>query len=298
MKQIRKKSCSPWWKWILTALVLLVVIVGVPLLINQAYKSGTIIYITKWEASDVLAYYGAVLASAGAAIGVYISIRAANKNYQDDVRTRTLPFIAVTPFERKTAINTMALLKKKTEKTQYPNVSSDIPLVQYEEYKLNQIYFIITAHGIDVKNKLNKEQKDILENAGRVMRLSPAGVETLRHIEFHSIPMEIENVGNGTAVNFRVGLNLADDKTDHRFVRPMMLKQGQTLYIHIFSAEKYETVRGNYLLEFHYEDIYRNKYVQQFPVTFDKDEDGREFQSIDLVGRQTRCLGDDTNANP
>lgn len=116
---------------------------------------------TVWDGADVLGYYGAIIASAGAAIGVYISIRAANKNYQDDVRTRTLPFIAVTPFERKTAINTMALLKEKAEKTQYPNVASDVPLVQYEEYKLNQVYFIITAHGIDVKNKLSKEQEDM-----------------------------------------------------------------------------------------------------------------------------------------
>lgn len=288
---------SPWWKWIFIALGLLVVIVGVPIGINECYKANTG-YMTVWDGADVLSYYGAIIASAGAAIGVYLSIKAANKNYQDDVRARTLPFIAVTPFERKATVNTMALLNEKIEKKGKPEHTSDTSAVRYEEYKLNRIFFVITSHGIEATNKLEKKQQKILDQVGNIWVTASNGGEMLQRIDYYSLPLEIENVGNGTAVNFRVGFNGASRESDHEYVRPMMLKQGQTLYIHIFSTEKYEIVRGNYLLEFYYEDIYGNKYVQKFPVTFDKDKDDREFQSIDLVGKQTYCLGDDTNANP
>lgn len=57
------KKHRSWWKWILVVLALLIVIVGVPLLIDQAYQSDTIISITKWEAADVLAYYGSVISA-------------------------------------------------------------------------------------------------------------------------------------------------------------------------------------------------------------------------------------------
>lgn len=116
--------------------------IAVPLLINELYKTDRIIYTTMWDAADVLAYYGTVLASAGAAIGVWFSVRAANKNYQDDVRARVLPFIAVTPFEQKAVVDTMALLKEKSESHKKVEDSANTPAVQYEEYKLNRIYFV------------------------------------------------------------------------------------------------------------------------------------------------------------
>lgn len=65
----QNKKHRSWWKGILVVLALLIVLVGVPLLINQAYRSDTIISITKWEAADVLAYYGSVISTViGAAV--------------------------------------------------------------------------------------------------------------------------------------------------------------------------------------------------------------------------------------
>ena len=161
---------------------------------------------------------------------------------------------------------------------------------------LSQIYFVITAHGIETKKKLDKGQKAILEHAGTMWASRKDGSETLQYTDFYSLPLEIENVGNGTAVNLRVGFNRTGTEKGHTFVRPMMLKQGQTLYIHIFSTADSDVVRGDYVLEFHYEDIYGNKYAQEFPVKYDKNENNQEYQSIDLVGKQIRKT-EDTHAN-
>lgn len=135
---------------------------------------------------------------------------------------------------------------------------------------------------------MNKSQQEILESVGNVWRPVANGVSVHQRIDYYSLPMEIENVGNGTAVNFRMGFNRIDTDALHEFVRPMMLKQGQTLYVHIFSTEEAETVRGIYVLEFFYEDIYGNKYEQQFPVEYGEDESGQEYQRITLVGDQKR----------
>lgn len=47
------------WKWILSGLGAAAILVGVPILINECYKAGGR-YVTMWEASDVLSYYGTV----------------------------------------------------------------------------------------------------------------------------------------------------------------------------------------------------------------------------------------------
>ena len=278
---------KPEAKWILAAGIALLLIVGVPIIINECYKTNSG-YMTMWGAADALAYYGAIIASIGAALGVFVSIKAATKNYRDDVRARVMPFIAVTPFERKATVNTMALLREKVEKKEKPKDTDDTSAVQYDEYKLSQIYFVITTHGIEAKNKLDKSQQVILEQAGNMWVSMTSGVEIHQRIDFYSMPLEIENVGNGTAVNLRIGFNRVGDRNIYKFVRPMMLKQGQTVYIHIFSTADPDIVRGEYSLEFYYEDIYGNKYSQEFPVEYGKNNDNQEYQSIDLVGKQLR----------
>ena len=287
---------KPWIKWCALVIGALAAIVGVPIIINECYKANSG-YMTIWGAADVLSYYGTIIAAAGAAIGVFASIKIATKNYKEDVRARVMPFIAVTPFERKAIVNTMALLKEKEEKTKRPADIDNMHAVQYDEYKLSQIYFIITEHGIDAKNGLDKSQQTILEHAGNSWASVAGGVEMLQRTDFYSMPLEIENVGNGTAVSLRIGFNRVSDRNTYKFVRPMMLKQGQTVYVHIFSTADYDIVRGEYSLEFRYEDIYGNKYSQAFPVEYSKNKDNHEYQSIDVVGRQIRVTEGTPNAS-
>lgn len=89
-----------WTKWILIAVIALALIVGVPVIINECYKTNSG-YMTMWSAADMLAYYGTIVASVGAAVGVFVSIKVAAKNYKEDVRARVMPFIAVTPLNEK-----------------------------------------------------------------------------------------------------------------------------------------------------------------------------------------------------
>ena len=49
-------------------MLLIVLVIGVPFLINESYKTGFIPYVTKWDAADVLAYYGTALSFVGTVV--------------------------------------------------------------------------------------------------------------------------------------------------------------------------------------------------------------------------------------
>lgn len=87
MKKITKKSCSSWWKWILAALGLLIVIVGVPIGINECYKANAG-YMTVWDGADMLGYYGtfisAVIGATAAALTLAATISFNRKQIQRD----------------------------------------------------------------------------------------------------------------------------------------------------------------------------------------------------------------------
>ena len=78
---------------IFSLVVLSLLTIGIPLLINECYKAGG--YITRWEAADVLVYYGTIIAAIIGIVGVYLTVHISNKNYRDDARSRVLPFVAV-----------------------------------------------------------------------------------------------------------------------------------------------------------------------------------------------------------
>lgn len=296
MKETTTKTIKKVGKVLLWVTAVIFFVVIVPILINEAYKRGPG-YVTMWGAKEVLSYYGSILASVGAVLGVYFSIRAAHKNYQEDVRARVLPFIAVTHFERKANVDYVALLGEPVlGKTETRDQNSKA--VSYEEYKLDKFYFIISADGIEIKTALNKFQQEIVSQLGHICVTTAKGTHALQRVSYYSLPIEIENVGNGTAVALCIGFNkTSNEKDKYKYIHSMMLKQGQTMYIHIFSTEAFDIVGGEYMLEFYYEDIYKNKYVQQFQICLGQDDAGRNYSEIDLVGNQTHYTGDDLSAN-
>lgn len=85
---------KPGAKWILAAGIALLLIVGVPIIINECYKTNSG-YMTIWGAADMLSYYGAIIAASIGVIGVYFTVYMANINYREDARNRMLPYIAI-----------------------------------------------------------------------------------------------------------------------------------------------------------------------------------------------------------
>lgn len=64
-------------------LVAIFLIVGIPVIINECYKANCG-YITVWDGSDVLGYYGTILGSVIAVISIIVTIAFTKKQIQRD----------------------------------------------------------------------------------------------------------------------------------------------------------------------------------------------------------------------
>ena len=144
-------------KWLIVLAVMaivLVLVIGIPLIINKLYKMGPG-FVTVWDGADMLSYYGTLLGACGAVIGVYWSIHAAQRNYREDVRARVLPFIAVIPLERSGRINLVESFNNASSGKYNEKSNTSF----YEERRLDKLYFVIESTGIKVKDKLKKWQQ-------------------------------------------------------------------------------------------------------------------------------------------
>lgn len=254
-----------YWKPITLFIFLFFIII--PTCINLAFKydSGIIILQAEWDASDALSFYGGILAAGLGIYGVFLSIQYAQKNYRDDLKNQVLPYLVVTQLRGLSRYNALVDgpdIKTKAENSPEGNESDD-PL--YEEYKLTKIYYIIEPNGIKNYIDIPPRYKPILEKKGASWETVANGCYILQKRPYISFPVEIENVGNGTAVYARIGFYKKEDTP--QYLPPIQLKPKETFYIHIFSVLPLENVYGEYTLSIIYQDIYHNRYEQSFPFT-------------------------------
>lgn len=126
---------------------IIVLVVAIPFIINEMYKHGEG-YITMWDASDVLNFYGMIIASFTTIVGVFLSIRYTHSNYLEDTRKRVLPLFNLQYLKKNCTIDVFGDLDEY----------ADEEIVGYEEYKLDRI-FILVGKNIEYKTKLSKEQQ-------------------------------------------------------------------------------------------------------------------------------------------
>lgn len=270
-------------KWKLLAAFVLFFIV-VPALINLAFKlhAPCDFLVAAWSAGDVLSFYGAMLSSLTTIVGVYLSIDYAQRNYREDEANRVRPYLALTHYRSKFRLNPLSSIFEHSK-----NESDQNSGEFYEEYKLDKVFIIIGKDGICFKNELTDAQKQLLQTGGREVIRDGNGKYSFSFRNFVSLPFEIENVGSGVALNTKIAFYRAD--AEPRAVNIFTMKTGQSAYCYIFGDDPNPALYGKYVLEFVYGDILGNRYSQKYNVEFGIDaENGKFFNSIDLVGEQKR----------
>lgn len=182
-------------RWVLLAVIVLGIIIGGPIIINEFYRNNSG-YMTIWGAADVLTYYGAIIAASGAAIGVYCSIRYSHKQYREDKRRDVLPYFAINILGRK-CVSPFDLGWYGEDDVREEDKAKEA--LTYREFMYDECFFIFSDDKIECIRKLSEEQE-----AARTI-----GVTMEDHGEFgtnlrndrHYIPMKITNVGKGCAIN-------------------------------------------------------------------------------------------------
>lgn len=273
-----KKS---WTKWILIAVIALVLIVGVPIIINECYKTNSG-YMTMWDAADVLSYYGAIIAASIGVIGVYFTVYTANRNYREDARNRILPYIAIDVINNKQPDP----LLEGFGSEDYSSMRNDPIIEESINGKANNHLFFV----IDGTSKIRASEsfhEDEAEKAKRTnvmwIRAAKDGKMYLRESECISMPFLLKNIGNGPAKKLRMAFSCQNGKPF--FKTEMILEQNESFYIHIFSVKGLDEIKGNYVFSVCYEDISGNIYEQLFPVEI-VNENKKWYTRIDTNGDQ------------
>ncbi len=257
-----------------------------PIVINCLFKLNTSLdfLVAEWDASAMLSYYGTIISAVIAIYGIFITIQYSQKNYKDDVRNRSIPFIVIEMLKTRSYRN---LMKPSNTET------ITEPIEGYREYKLTDYYCILYKGKIEYKTGLTRSQQSLLDN-GRMRLVSSENGARIQVGDEICLPFEIENVGNGTAIRMRYGINHKETKEeDRKYLPTLALKPGMPMMFHIFSEDcsKESLNLGQYVLSFYYEDIYSNRYEQHFNIIIDYDEKKKcPICSVDM-GHFQKFLG-------
>ena len=267
------------WKIIGSIIIFWVLI---PLIINLAFKINAVtsLFAAEWSAGDVLSFYGSIIAAVVTIIGVYITIDYSRKNFDEDEMNRIRPYMALTHYKFRAR---KVLLGNNTP------VETENQGDFYEEYKLERIYIVLNESSIEIKDKLEKDQLDILMSGGMHWESGSNGRAALRSYPYISYPFKVENVGCGAAINTVIGF--CEEQKPRRGVSVFTLKPGDSAYLHIFCEDAKKIGNKRYVLDFSYYDTRGNGYSQKFLLNlyYDAYTDTAKG-TIDLAGDQVSLL--------
>lgn len=269
MKEFLRKNKLP------IILFLLVSIVVIPFVIHILFKVylGDEFLVAEWTAGDALGYCGALLASVATVFGVFLSINYAQSNYRQDLIDRSLPFISIINRLYKPTINTY-LWDSDSNSSSYSPTEFDYPIEQW--------FFVIQKNRkVTAVSGLSPAQQALVSSNGfHWKEENSEKVLYSKNLLYH--PMDIENVGNGAATSFSVGLYIPPyDSIDNPYCFSLArsLKIGEKIKMIIFCEDICESNIGEYELCVSYYDIFGNKYEQLFEYRIFKN-DQNQLQSL------------------
>lgn len=249
MKNNRKsKSKHFWWIYGIAAALIIVV----PYTISAAYFLGLNSKVpnTMFTAGELLMYYGAILASAGTAAGVFYTIKYTQENYREDQHKRVFPYI-------------VAVHKQSTGIRQYKFADSRV----LDDYFVDIAYLYIRPDDYDFFHSVNEADKYKLEYGSQEY---PIPDENTLKVYFR----DFTNSGVGTAID----LNLLFRKHGDRAWKPapisLSLLPGQSFRIEMIveiSEHQINDRDNKYYLNALYSDIYGNEHPRRWEITFYKD---------------------------
>lgn len=270
---------------------MLIGIIIIPLIIHVLFKIHPQygFFSAEWTAGDVLGFYGILLGAAATVWGVFLSIQYAQSNYKQDLVDHSLPFVTITTMLYKptrTAICSDIVADQYCDSV--PKAVNNQPecVSQIDEY-----YFIIENKNVSVMANLTEQQKEMVDCGGNFFSINSNGMTVFSTVSLLYAPLIIENVGNGAATTFSVGLYIPPydkAKNPHCFSIARSLKVGEKIQIGIYSENTPKDNTGDYDLCVSYYDIFGNQYEQLFKYRIIKNDIGQFCSELRLNGTQRK----------
>ena len=256
-------------KYLIAVVVGLVFLIGIPSLIYLLFRVDDYnkFLEVKLTLGEALGFYGSVLGGICTVLGVALTILYTQNQFSEEIRNRSLPFILVTLLETKFKFNVLPELQSESTKNETEDLEIEIG---YKDYKLDSICIVLEGGKVEYKKRIPEPYKKLISNYGR-KEVEKDGIINYIQCPFIYVPMELENVGNGSAINFRIGFNSISKKC--LYTNPRNLKLGDIINIYLVSENSKEKSGekniGEYFFDIVYEDIYGNRYLQRYNVECD-----------------------------
>jgi hypothetical protein len=253
-----------------------------------------IIIACKTVDSNYFSYYGGVIGGILAIIGVFLTVQYSQKQYREDQRNSVIPYFAVNVLHIKFKSPDVKVIQQNGTDHCHLQLVNPAPVEPfgYYEYKLTKYTFIIVNGEIKIKNNLSKSQRGWAESGGIVKQQCNSGVYAYVFTDDVYLPVDFENVGNGSAINFRIGLNKRDMPLDKRqYAATISVSKGEHICVHIYAEDCGQDSKnlGEYDLTIAYQDIYGNKYSQTTEVNLVySDEMKTVMVETDMYQKQER----------
>lgn len=222
-----------WTKKKVLFIVMVVLIAAIiPFIINWAYKKGG--YVTVWDGSDMLAFYGNILTAAAAILGVYYTLDYSKFKQMDFEKLKVKPFLQVEA-ECKVSDYKNIFESDKNEIYAYKNFEKNDPIITTINKVPNIIY--------DYKYNLGFI-KEIIDNS----------------LFFY---LYIENIGCDSAIKIRIEFN------GERIARKISLSKGEIKSLKILIVFDKNTVQNDLLkvndteIKISYENVFGNQIYEQ-----------------------------------
>lgn len=254
-------------------------LIGAPFALQ---KSKNPLIVSHYDA--VLSYIGTFLAAMLGMVGIIITIIDSQNARKEDLIQSMKPFFILDPILVVNDFSIFSFAKDNMKIDESPNYLFE----EYQEYKFEKLFFVVTASEVRVQLDLNERQRGLVNKNGFETIKQKGGDQLLIKNELLYFRFESANVGKGVAVNCQIGLQqmdltkpLSPQMESVNCCVPFTIDVGKRLPIAIYSESKIEDIQGVYVLFFEYKDLYGNEYHQHFEI--DIHNDGSTFNNASFT---------------
>lgn len=264
-----KTAYAPVSKHTITImLVIAIVVIAGPLIIHILFKMiGPSWLVAEWSAGEMLQYYGMIITAIIAIAGLYLTFQDNRRGIREQSRLDKLPYFSLTTLNynvRNPLFGTTTdkeidskgetVLKPKENKQEY----------YYREEKLKAAFITIRKGMPGIETKISETDKRLILNGGVSEQQMAQGMIGIVNKPMIYVPIILQNVGNGAAMDFRVGLNKLKngDLIEPKYLSSTSVNEKEEFYLGFFALNEGEENAGEYLLEIIYRDMFDNMYKQ------------------------------------
>ena len=277
-----------------TKIITILIIIIVPIIIHILYS----VYLndffkSRWLSGDLLSYCATILVA-------LISFKHASETFLETQKLDAKPYVSLEKLLHSYNSDIFSIVENKVKVEKMSDKENDDN--NYIEYKVSELNFLFEDRNkIWIKEKLTDEQIKIILAGGNKVEKYSNGVCFVCDTNFCFLPLVIENVGKGCAINMYIGIRpiegsirfdniphiVKENKIIFRLKSPFNFNQKDKKIVRLVIDNPKVDISGLYELIFEYDDIYNNHYEQNYRVEIDKNDKGKFALKLDLYNKSS-----------